>query len=124
MGCSECPPYLPRQLYAYTHDDRAAIQSALTFAFFFWLAFVSLCWFSCPFDTNSGSKQNWRSLSRTFASRLGYPIYTLDLRNHGTSPHARPHTYEAMARDLERFMKEQQLGEDGAATVNLMGHSM
>lgn len=48
------------------------------------------------------------------------PVYSLDLRNHGTSPHARPHTYDAMAKDVARLMDEQGL-EKG---VNLMGHSM
>ncbi|WWC87671.1 uncharacterized protein L201_002562 [Kwoniella dendrophila CBS 6074] len=67
-----------------------------------------------------GSKQNWRSLAKTFASKLGMPVYTLDLRNHGTSPHAEPHTYSAMAEDLAHFFKKQNL----ISGVNLMGHSM
>ncbi|WVW79933.1 hypothetical protein I302_101904 [Kwoniella bestiolae CBS 10118] len=67
-----------------------------------------------------GSKQNWRSLAKTFASKLGMPVYTLDLRNHGTSPHAEPHTYSAMAEDLSHFFKKHNLKEG----VNLMGHSM
>lgn len=31
----------------------------------------------CMARLYSGSKQNWRSLSKTFAKRLGIPIYTL-----------------------------------------------
>ncbi|WWD15607.1 hypothetical protein CI109_100029 [Kwoniella shandongensis] len=67
-----------------------------------------------------GSKQNWRSLAKMFASRLGMPIYTLDLRNHGQSPHAEPHTYSAMAEDIAHFLDQQGL----KSGVNLLGHSM
>ncbi|KAL7419664.1 hypothetical protein Q5752_005578 [Cryptotrichosporon argae] len=67
-----------------------------------------------------GSKQNWRSLAKMFAHRLGMPVYTVDLRNHGHSPHAEPHTYEAMAADLGLFMRTRGLREG----VNLLGHSM
>jgi hypothetical protein len=84
----------------------------------------------------SGSKQNWRSLARAFAQRLGMPAYALvryvtsyvecaddvpkDLRNHGHSPHAEPHTYAAMAGDIAHFFKSQGL----TSGVNLLGHSM
>ncbi|OCF58129.1 mitochondrial protein [Kwoniella mangroviensis CBS 10435] len=67
-----------------------------------------------------GSKQNWRSLAKTFASKLGMPVYTLDLRNHGASPHAEPHTYSAMSEDISHFLQKHGLNEG----VNLMGHSM
>ncbi|OCF34688.1 mitochondrial protein [Kwoniella heveanensis CBS 569] len=67
-----------------------------------------------------GSKQNWRSLAKLFASKLGMPVYTLDLRNHGISPHAEPHTYSAMAQDIAHFLSKHNL----QSGVNLMGHSM
>nr|ODN85214.1 mitochondrial protein [Cryptococcus depauperatus CBS 7841] len=67
-----------------------------------------------------GSKQNWRSLAKAFASKLGMPIYTLDLRNHGQSPHASPHTYTAMAADIHHFLESHKL----TSGVNLLGHSM
>jgi hypothetical protein len=47
------------------------------------------------------------------------PIYALDLRNHGTSPHATPMTYEAMASDVHRFIEDK-----GLKGVALLGHSM
>lgn len=64
-----------------------------------------------------GSSVNWRS----FARRLAFErvVYSVDLRNHGRSPHARPHDCEAMAADCERFLRE-TVG--GAADV--LGHSM
>ncbi|WVF66897.1 hypothetical protein IAT40_001640 [Kwoniella sp. CBS 6097] len=67
-----------------------------------------------------GSKQNWRSLAKLFATKLGMPVYTLDLRNHGVSPHAEPHTYSAMAQDIAHFLSKRNL----QSGVNLMGHSM
>lgn len=66
-----------------------------------------------------GSKQNWRSLSKTFASRLGCPVYSLDLRNHGTSPHASPMIYTAMADDIVHFCQTHDL-----SNISLLGHSM
>ncbi|KAI9595061.1 Alpha/Beta hydrolase protein [Syncephalis fuscata] len=66
-----------------------------------------------------GSKQNWRSLARGLAQRLSVPIYALDLRNHGDSPHSASMNYRAMAADVERFIDEQKLKR-----VTLMGHSM
>ncbi|KAJ3506966.1 hypothetical protein NLJ89_g6566 [Agrocybe chaxingu] len=47
------------------------------------------------------------------------PLYALDLRNHGTSPHTTPMTYEAMAQDVQKFIEDKQLKE-----VALLGHSM
>lgn len=66
-----------------------------------------------------GSKQNNRSISRALARDLGVPVYAIDLRNHGQSPHHPEHTYNAMADDVEEFIHEHELS---AAT--LIGHSM
>ncbi|KAI8980132.1 alpha/beta-hydrolase [Trametes punicea] len=66
-----------------------------------------------------GMKRNWGSLSKAFVRDLGRPVYALDLRNHGTSPHAEPHTYEAMAADVLHFCKTHSL-----TNVSLLGHSM
>ncbi|PIL35642.1 hypothetical protein GSI_02371 [Ganoderma sinense ZZ0214-1] len=66
-----------------------------------------------------GTKRNFGSLSKAFAKDLGRPVYTLDLRNHGTSPHAEPHSYPAMATDVLRFFKMHHL-----SNVSLLGHSM
>lgn len=66
-----------------------------------------------------GSKKNNRSISRQLARDLGRPIYALDARNHGESPHDPRHDYVAMAEDVEGFIDEHRLG---AST--LIGHSM
>ncbi|KAG1738436.1 alpha beta-hydrolase [Suillus paluster] len=66
-----------------------------------------------------GSKRNWQSLSKAFMRDLGRPVYTLDLRNHGSSPHVRPMTYTHMAADVFNFCQKHSLRD-----ISLMGHSM
>lgn len=66
-----------------------------------------------------GSKQNWRSLSKQLGKILQCPIYTIDLRNHGDSPHSPEHGYEHMTQDLKHFAETHQIDK-----FNLLGHSM
>ncbi|TFK33462.1 alpha/beta-hydrolase [Crucibulum laeve] len=66
-----------------------------------------------------GSKRNWNSLSKQFMEELDIPVYALDLRNQGESPHVRPMDYTHMAKDVLHFIKE-----NGLNRVNLLGHSM
>ncbi|KAI5836088.1 alpha/beta-hydrolase [Schizophyllum commune Tattone D] len=66
-----------------------------------------------------GSKRNWMSLSKAFAHELHRPVYALDLRNQGTSPHKEPMTYSAMAGDVLHFLRTHNLNN-----VSLLGHSM
>ncbi|KAI0032536.1 Alpha/Beta hydrolase protein, partial [Vararia minispora EC-137] len=66
-----------------------------------------------------GMKRNWLSLSKGFARDLKRPVYTLDLRNHGESPHTGPMTYEAMAADVLHFCEKHSF-----SNISLIGHSM
>jgi len=66
-----------------------------------------------------GSKRNWQSLSKAFMRDLGKPVYSLDLRNHGSSPHIGPMSYIHMAADILNFCQKHSLRE-----ISLMGHSM
>ncbi|EPS41220.1 hypothetical protein H072_4933 [Dactylellina haptotyla CBS 200.50] len=66
-----------------------------------------------------GSKTNNRGISKMLAKELNRSIYALDLRNHGESPHIKPHTYTAMAEDVEHFIKENNI-----QNPTLIGHSM
>ncbi|KAF8493929.1 alpha/beta-hydrolase, partial [Russula emetica] len=66
-----------------------------------------------------GMKRNWLSLSKAFLRDLQRPVYALDLRNHGSSPHAGPMTYESMATDVLHFLRSNSL-----SNVSLLGHSM
>lgn len=65
-----------------------------------------------------GSLDNWQTLAVKFADS-GYAVYSIDLRNHGRSPHLPLHTFEAMSNDLLEFVNQQFL-ED----VFVIGHSM
>jgi esterase len=64
-----------------------------------------------------GSLDNWR----TAAQRLGarFRVITLDLRNHGHSPHHRVMSYPAMAEDVHEFLDQQNM-----ASAYVLGHSM
>ncbi|KAI9272189.1 Alpha/Beta hydrolase protein [Helicostylum pulchrum] len=66
-----------------------------------------------------GSKQNWSSLAKAMSNRLSRTVYTIDLRNHGDSPHTNIHTYETMSNDLVEFMSEHDIQKPV-----LLGHSM
>ena len=61
------------------------------------------------------TKSNRRALARD----LGRPVYALDLRNHGDSPHNPYHDYISMADDVAGFIDEHKLKEP-----TLIGHSM
>ncbi|KAK0635481.1 Alpha/Beta hydrolase protein [Bombardia bombarda] len=64
-----------------------------------------------------GSKKNNRSI--TLARDVGRYVYTVDLRNHGESPHNDRHDYTSMAADVADFIHEHGLQEP-----TLIGHSM
>lgn len=66
-----------------------------------------------------GSGNNWAPVAKA-VSRRCLPAVTVDLRNHGTSPHAAPMTYDAMVADLLRLLHH-DLGVNSAIVA---GHSM
>ena len=53
------------------------------------------------------------------SSRFASPVYAIDLRNHGTSPHIDALDYPSMASDIIRFLSEHALRD-----VTLIGHSL
>lgn len=65
-----------------------------------------------------GSKENWHTQAEKLAQQ-GHYVLTVDLRNHGQSPHLFGMGYQAMARDV--FDLADHLG---MAQFKLMGHSM
>ena len=65
-----------------------------------------------------GSSQNWASVARRL-SDLGRAV-ALDLRNHGSSPHAPTHTLADCVADLEGWAARHAGGDP----VRLVGHSM
>ncbi|KAK1594704.1 Alpha/Beta hydrolase protein [Colletotrichum navitas] len=66
-----------------------------------------------------GSKKNNRTISKVLARDLGRPVYALDLRNHGESPHDRQHDYLHMADDVAGFIDQHNLEQP-----TVIGHSM
>ncbi len=64
-----------------------------------------------------GMSDNWQTFARKLA--FSHTVYTVDLRNHGNSPHSDVFNYEVMALDLKEFMDAQ-----GIRTAVLLGHSM
>jgi pimeloyl-ACP methyl ester carboxylesterase len=65
-----------------------------------------------------GQSDNWNSLAKRFGEN-GFHVFTLDLRNHGLSPHSDEWDYVSMADDLKEFISEHQLQDP-----ILLGHSM
>ncbi|EMG50862.1 IMO32 Probable alcohol acetyltransferase [Candida maltosa Xu316] len=66
-----------------------------------------------------GSKNSFNAVGRELSAVTRHPVYAVDLRNHGDSPHALPHTYTIMAHDVNKFIQERNWDE-----CILVGHSM
>ena len=66
-----------------------------------------------------GSKQNWRSLSKHLAAKMGRPVVAVDLRNHGESPHDSVHDFRARCMDVCELVRKQ-----GWRNAHVLGHSM
>ncbi|MGP1716047.1 MAG: alpha/beta fold hydrolase [Methylophilus sp.] len=64
-----------------------------------------------------GSADNWGSIAKHFSQQ--YQVISVDLRNHGRSPHSDSQTYAEMAEDLLAL-----LDTLGLEQVDLLGHSL
>ena len=64
-----------------------------------------------------GSSRNWRGFALKFENE--FRIWTLDLRNHGDSPHSFQMNYHLMSEDVFEFVGSRQLSKFG-----VLGHSM
>jgi esterase len=65
-----------------------------------------------------GSLDNWHTLATEWG-KAGLHVYTLDLRNHGKSPHTEHHSIQLMVDDLNDFMFQHHIG-----SATILGHSM
>lgn len=63
------------------------------------------------------SARNWRGLAKQFAEQR--PVYVLDLRNHGGSPHHAQMDYPQLAEDVMAFLNRHAI-----AQADILGHSM
>jgi len=64
-----------------------------------------------------GSMDNWRSQAKRLSQTR--PVYTLDLRNHGGSPHIKGMSYREMYEDVINVTKHERINQ-----FHLLGHSM
>ncbi|HDY84799.1 hypothetical protein LCGC14_0809350 [marine sediment metagenome] len=64
-----------------------------------------------------GSSDNWRGIAKTLSDYA--QVISVDLRNHGQSPHSVKQTYALMAEDLAELCDRLKLDK-----VNIIGHSM
>lgn len=64
-----------------------------------------------------GSSDNWGTVARHFAQH--YQVISVDLRNHGKSPHSESQTYTDMADDLLELCDALSLEH-----IHLLGHSL
>jgi len=72
-----------------------------------------------------GHRKNNRTAARMLSNQLGTTLIVPDLRNHGTSFHARPHNYRVMSDDICQLMSHLRDEVDFETNgVIMMGHSM
>lgn len=64
-----------------------------------------------------GSLDNWRTAGQRLGAR--FRVITMDLRNHGHSPHDQVMSYPAMAGDILEFLDQQNI-----TSAHVLGHSM
>ena len=64
-----------------------------------------------------GSLDNWRSMAKRLATLRR--LYSIDLRNHGRSPHAGIMNYSVMAEDIHEFCANEKLHAPA-----VLGHSL
>jgi len=64
-----------------------------------------------------GSSDNWMTQAKMLGQH--FTVYTIDLRNHGLSPHSDQHSYDTMASDVRGFILTNHL-----APAVVIGHSM
>ncbi len=64
-----------------------------------------------------GSLDNWQTFARKISAE--FKVITIDLRNHGRSPHSDEHSYPAMVSDLAEFFAEHHIQK-----AHIIGHSM
>lgn len=64
-----------------------------------------------------GSSDNWLTIAKELA--VDFCVHSLDLRNHGRSPHSDEHNYAVMAEDIKEYLDDNQIEK-----TLLLGHSM
>lgn len=65
-----------------------------------------------------GQSDNWNTHAKLFAEQ-NFEVYTVDMRNHGLSPHSSDFSYQLMSDDVLELITDNNLNN-----VVLLGHSM
>ncbi len=65
-----------------------------------------------------GQSDNWNTLAKQFAEQ-NFQVFTVDLRNHGLSPHSDDFNFQVMSDDVLELITDNQL-----RNVILIGHSL
>lgn len=65
-----------------------------------------------------GASGNWRSLARNSFSH-SFRVVSVDLRNHGRSPHSDEFSYRALMDDILELLVDEEIGH-----AHFLGHSM
>jgi pimeloyl-ACP methyl ester carboxylesterase len=65
-----------------------------------------------------GLLDNWHSFANKLSAQ-GFAVFSVDLRNHGSSPHADEFNYKALAEDVAMFIDNNHLQH-----ATLLGHSL
>ncbi|XP_060806828.1 protein ABHD11-like [Amyelois transitella] len=58
-----------------------------------------------------GNKKIWHSMGKVMKNTMKRLVVTVDLRNHGVSPHTKSHTYEKMVGDIQQLYKKLSIDE-------------
>lgn len=66
-----------------------------------------------------GMRKNWESASKKINENTNKTVITVDMRNHGESPHTSSHTYLDLASDISHLISKLSL-----KTSHIIGHSM
>ena len=64
-----------------------------------------------------GSSRNWSTIGKALQDR--FDVHALDLRNHGSSPHASSMRWAEMSSDLQAYLDRHKI-----RSMTLMGHSL
>lgn len=64
-----------------------------------------------------GMLDNWHNIAKKLSEN--YTVYTIDVRNHGNSPHSSEMNYTVMCEDIKNFMHAQHI-----TSASFIGHSM
>ena len=65
-----------------------------------------------------GQSDNWNTLAKRFAEQ-NFQVFTVDLRNHGLSPHSDDFNFQVMSDDIVELISDNKLQK-----VILIGHSL